>query len=167
MKMPCAECVLHTAFPTVKITFAPLRKPDRLPLFLLRLHSAPVDSALENEYNKGKSRKSRKKDEKMTRVPIVTYRNSAAAALISICGTLMAAAGLKVLIFTGSAEWLSLMLIGAPMIWLASFIRKRKQFSTWVKKVREAGFEPQIRNSAQVAFQIYNFNAKDQEVRWT
>lgn len=117
----------------------------------------------------------------MARIRITTYQNSLVASLLSLVGTcfwifsgfcliLMVQA-----IFSGEFEWEMLLMLslgvllfaaGVGVQVLARTISERNAFRYWVGKIRQAGLEPYIASSIDVALEVYQKNRTEMTVQY-
>ena len=89
---------------------------------------------------------------------ILYYRNSLLASLVSIAGCLVGMAGIGLLFSGVIPGGIGLIAAAAALLYLAKQISNKKAFDKWWKQIRQAGLEPEIRNSLDVAVEIYKKN---------
>lgn len=86
------------------------------------------------------------------------YRNSFLASMFSVAGCVLGMAGIG-LLFTGLIPpGIGLIAAAAVLFYIAKQISRKKSFDQWWKQIEKAGLEPEIRNSLDVAVQIYKKN---------
>lgn len=93
------------------------------------------------------------------------YKNSFLASAVSILGcifvmiALMGGNGYEI------GETILLLVLGVSGLVGGKLISNEKAFKKWWKQVEDAGLEDQIRQSAQVALQIYKKNPKKRTIK--
>ena len=93
----------------------------------------------------------------MARIPIITYKNSVLASVLSIFGTAMIFGGI-VGITSDISITLTLVPVGGAVMYWAHQIAEKKQFKLWIKGLEEKGIIQQLSENAGLCFALYQAN---------